>query len=70
MIARAIALAVVAAGIALTVYGVSASESFSSDVSRVFTGTPTDRSMWLIIGGVTLLVAGVAGLFVGGKREA
>lgn len=66
---RAIALGVLAGGIALTVYGVNASHSFGSEVSRVFTGNPSDHSMWLIIGGVALIVAGAAGLFAGGKKR-
>lgn len=66
--ARAIALALLAAGIVLTVFGVNASHSFGSEVSRVFTGNPTDRSMWMIIGGVAMIVAGAVGLFAGGRK--
>jgi uncharacterized membrane protein YidH (DUF202 family) len=65
---RAIALGVLAGGIALTVFGVNASHSFGSEVSRVFTGNPSDHSMWLIGGGVALIVTGAAGLFMGGKK--
>lgn len=67
---RAIALGILAGGIALTVYGINASRSFGSEVSKVFTGNPTDHAMWLIIGGVAMLVAGVAGLIAGGKLKA
>ena len=38
-------------GIVLLVYGINASHSVGSDVSRAVTGNPTDRSMWLLIGG-------------------
>ena len=58
---RAIGIALIAAGIAMVIFGINAADSFSSDVSRFFTGNPTDKSMWLLIGGI---VAGIAGLFV------
>ena len=65
---RAIAFAVLAGGILLTIYGVNASHSFGSEVTRVFTGNPSDHSMWLMIGGVVLMVAGAGGAFVAGKK--
>lgn len=69
MIIKAISAALLAGGIAMSVYGVNASRSFSSEVSKVFTGNPTDHSMWLITGGVAMIVAGVVGLFAGGKLK-
>ena len=65
---RAIALAVLAGGIALTIYGINASNSFGSEVSKVFTGNPTDRAMGLLVGGVVMIVAGAIGVFAGGKK--
>ena len=53
-------LGILALGIVLLIFGFNESHSFTSDVSRTFTGNPTDRSMWLIIGGATAVVAGVA----------
>lgn len=55
---RSIGMALLAVGIALIVFGISASDSFSSDASRFFTGTPTDRSMWLLIGGIAATTLG------------
>ena len=55
-------LAILAGGIVLVIYGVSALESFSSDVSRFFTGSPTDKTMWLMIGGIVAVVVGLSGL--------
>lgn len=66
---RAIALAVLAGGIALTIYGINASNSFGSEVSKVFTGNPTDRAMGLLVGGVVMIVAGAVGVFAGGKKR-
>lgn len=62
---KVVSIVLLALGIVLIVYGVSASESFSSDVSRFFTGAPTDRTIWLLIGGVVSAVIGAGGLFVG-----
>ncbi len=52
-------------GVALIVFGVSASDSIGSSVSRAFTGTPTDKSLWLLIGGIG---ATIAGAFVSFRR--
>ena len=51
----------IVAGIVLLVMGVVAMDSFGSDVSRFFTGSPTDKSVWMLIAGVLALVAGGAG---------
>ena len=56
-----ISTALVIIGIALIVMGVVAMDSFGSDVSRFFTGTPTDKSVWMFIAGVLALVAGGVG---------
>ena len=45
-------------GIALIVFGVSASDSIGSDVSQAVTGTPTDKALWLLIGGLGVTIAG------------
>jgi hypothetical protein len=49
---KAVSLAIFAAGIILVVFGVSALESFSSDISRFFTGSPTDKAIWMLLGGI------------------
>jgi hypothetical protein len=59
---KAIALALLAGGIALTIFGVNAMNSANSDISRFFTGAPTDRAVWMLVGGIVMLVAGLAGL--------
>jgi uncharacterized membrane protein HdeD (DUF308 family) len=50
--------ALIAAGIVLIITGLNASESFSSDVSRFFTGSPTDKSIWLLLAGIISTIAG------------
>ena len=66
---KAIALAILAGGIVLVTYGVAASKSFSSDVSRFFNGSPTDRTMWLLVGGIVAIVVGVAGILFRGQTK-
>jgi predicted metal-binding membrane protein len=59
-----IAIAMLAAGIALLVWGFSMSEAFDSKLNRAFTGSPTDKAMWAMIGGAVLAVAGTFQLLV------
>ena len=56
----AIGIALAVAGGILLVLGIQESDSFASDVSKFFTGNPTDRSIWLMIIGVFALLAGIA----------
>jgi len=55
---KGIGIALVVVGIMLIIFGINASDSFSSDVSRFFTGSPTDRAIWLTIGGIVAILAG------------
>jgi hypothetical protein len=52
----------VALGVVLLVFGLQASGSITSEVSKAFTGAPTDKAVWLIGGGVVAAIAGLAGL--------
>jgi Protein of unknown function (DUF3185) len=66
---RAVSLAILAGGIFLTIYGVAASKSFSSDISRFFTGSPTDKAIWMLVGGVVAIMIGLVGLLRGSKEN-
>jgi nitrate reductase gamma subunit len=55
---RAIGTALFVAGVVLIIAGFNASQSFSSDVSRFFTGTATNKAMWMLTGGIAAAVAG------------
>jgi uncharacterized membrane protein HdeD (DUF308 family) len=59
---KAVSIALLVGGILLIMFGFNASQSFSSEVSRTFTGSPTDKSMWMMIGGAVAAVAGLVGL--------
>jgi hypothetical protein len=62
---RAVSFALLAGGILLIVFGVMASTSLSSDISRFFTGSPTDKAIWMLVGGVVASVVGLVGLLRG-----
>jgi len=64
---KLISLILLVGGIVLIVYGINASNSIGSDFSRLFTGAPTDKSVWLLIGGVVLAALGAGGLIRGSK---
>jgi len=59
---KGMSVALLAVGIVLLIWGVSATESFNSDVSRFFTGSPTNKAIWLLIGGIVAAIVGLFGL--------
>ena len=67
---RALAFGLIAVGIVLLVLGINSADSVSSEVKEFFEGTPTDKSIWLLIGGVLALVVGLGALFAAGRRRA
>lgn len=66
---KAIFLALLVGGIVLTVIGINAMDSFSSDVSRFFTGSPTDKAVWMLIGGIAAAVVGLFGISRGSRLQ-
>ena len=61
-------LAIFGVGIVLLIFGFNASHSFASDVSRFFSGNPTDKSMWLLIGGAVAVVVGLLVAIFGARK--
>jgi hypothetical protein len=64
---KALSLALLVAGVILIIYGIDASNSASSSLSRMANGSPTDKTIWLLVGGAVLSVVGLAGVFRGSK---
>jgi multisubunit Na+/H+ antiporter MnhB subunit len=64
-----VGLAIFALGVVLIIFGFNESQSFSSDVSRFFTGNPTDRSIWFIVGGAIAIIAGLIFAVRGTRRS-
>jgi hypothetical protein len=58
MMNKAIGLVLLAVGIALIIYGIDASHSAASHVSRAINGSPTNRTLWFLIGGIASTVLG------------
>ena len=56
---KIVSIALLVGGVVLIVLGVSAMNSFSSDISRFFTGSPTDKAVWMLIGGAVAAVIGL-----------
>ena len=65
---KAISFALIVGGVVLLYFGGQSFHSFSNEVSRVFTGAPTNKTIFLIAGGVVATLAGLTGLVVSGKR--
>lgn len=59
---KAISAALLVGGLLLLYFGYQEYQSFASEVDEFFTGSPSDNSMYLLIGGAVASVAGLVGL--------
>ncbi|MBP0592846.1 DUF3185 family protein [Paraburkholderia sp. LEh10] len=59
---KAISLGLIVGGVVLLYFGGQSFNSFSNDVSRMFTGAPTNKTIFLIAGGIVATLAGLIGL--------
>lgn len=64
---RLVSTALLVGGVALIIYGINASNSIGSSFSRMFNGSPTDKSIWLLIGGATAAIIGLVGVLRGSR---
>jgi len=65
---KPVSIALLAIGILLIIFGVNATNSFSSDVSRFFSGSPTDKAVWMLVGGLAAGIIGLVGLMRGAAK--
>ena len=56
-------------GVLLLVRGRDIANSIGSQVQQIFTGAPTDRATYFYIGGIVLVILGVAQFFWPTKRK-
>ena len=56
---KIVSLALLVGGVVLIIFGIQATDSFSSDVSRFFTGSPTNKAVWMLIGGIVAAIVGL-----------
>lgn len=64
---RIAGIVLMAAGLILLIVGFNASESVADQASNFFTGKFTKDTMWYLIGGAVMAIAGFALLFLGGR---
>jgi Protein of unknown function (DUF3185) len=61
---RSISIAILVVGVVLLIFGINAHDSIFSSAKEAVTGTPTDKSLWLIVGGIIgIIVGGLGSLF-------
>ena len=65
---KIVSLTLLVGGVVLIIIGVNATNSFSSDVSRFFTGSPTDKAVWMLIGGIAAALVGLTMLWRGQRQ--
>lgn len=57
-------IAILVVGVVLLMFGINAQDSIVSSAKEAVTGTPTDKSLWLIILGIIgIIVGGLGSLF-------
>ena len=56
---KVVSIALLVGGVVLMTLGINATNSFSSDVSRFFTGSPTNKAVWMLIGGAVATIVGL-----------
>ena len=64
---KLISVVLLVAGVVLLVLGSQATNSFSSDVSRFFHGSPANKALWMLMAGIVACVIGLAGVLRGSK---
>jgi hypothetical protein len=57
-IQRLFGLVMLAVGNVLLIMGIRETDAFASHFTKLFTGSPTDRAMWLTLVGVVLIIVG------------
>jgi hypothetical protein len=66
---RIASLVLLAVGVVLIINGFDATSSFTSDLSRFFTGAPTSKAVWMLVGGILAIIIALAGPFRGSKQR-
>lgn len=58
-----------AAGALVAAWGIQASDSIRSEISRAVENVPSERALWLAIGGAILGLVGLGLISAGGKSS-
>jgi hypothetical protein len=59
---KPLSIVLLLAGLALLVYGIMANNSVASETSQAVTGAPTNKALWMMIGGGAAALFGLIGL--------
>jgi protein-S-isoprenylcysteine O-methyltransferase Ste14 len=62
-----IGIVLLVVGVVLIIFGMQASVSLGPRLSELFTGTPSDRTLWLLLAGVVVAILGL-GMLLTGRR--
>ena len=62
-----VALAIL--GVVLVIFGLDSNDSIGSRLSEMFTGSPSDKTIWLLVGGVLALITGMALAFTPHRHQ-
>jgi hypothetical protein len=65
---KLVSIALLAGGVVLLMAGINATNSFAADVSRFFTGSPTDQAVWMVLGGAVATLVGLVWTLRSWKR--
>ncbi len=65
---KGIGVACLAVGIALIVYGAHSTDSTASHVSNFFTGSPTNKALWMLLGGIAASIVGAVMVFLPARK--
>jgi LPXTG-motif cell wall-anchored protein len=63
-----VGMALLVVGVVLIIFGMQASASLSSRLSELFTGAPSDRTIWLLLAGVVAAILGLGLLLIGRRK--
>ncbi len=64
-----IGIVILAVGVVLLLFGLNSSRAITDKISQSVTGRFTQKTMWYLIGGIALIVAGGALLFLGSQHS-
>ncbi|HTF91168.1 MAG TPA: DUF3185 family protein [Planctomycetota bacterium] len=66
---RILGIVLLVIGLILVAFGLNASDSAADSIKEGFTGRYTDKTMWYLIGGAAMAVAGGGLALMGGRRS-
>jgi hypothetical protein len=66
---RLVGLVLLVLGVILLFVGINASDSLADQMSELFRGRFTDRTMWYLVGGAVMAIVGLSLVTVGGRRK-